>query len=379
MTTTMMLNRYLPQGQQQRDDVSKLESLSMGEIPIRFWKNGDSGCASRRVAPRIPVVRCLLSSNVLIFMVLFVATSATTTTTMTTTTAFGLRNRCHYRTIGSCRLNSSPCTPKFGIATKRAVLFSSTTTTTTTTLQGVLLLDPPSHNEMEHQKNRNKNDWTAVPGGYVPHIAMNSREDGSMASFPRETSANDAAAAATAATTSSSTTTVGNRRTASTLIPVVTTLSDYKRVVVDEPSRLTVVRFAAPWCRACQAVQPHYVHLARLYAQNERQEALDSNETTLPSPMLVQFVECPVRKDTAVLHQGLGVPSVPFGHIYHPDVGLVEEVKLNKKSFATFKRLLETYVQGYCLVSYTTDERGRCRAGPAAAPETTLDSSIAGR
>jgi thiol-disulfide isomerase/thioredoxin len=311
-----------------------------------------------------------------IFMVLFaVGASATTTTAFATTTttrtaAFGLPNNSHC--YSTSRLHSPPFTfPKFDIATKRAVLVSSTTTT----LQGVALLsDPPSqNNEME-----DNNAWTAVPGGYLPHISMN--EDGSMSSSKRETMAtgNTASAAVTATTSSFTTNTSGDRSDSETalLIPVVTTLQDYKRIVADESNRMTVVRFAAPWCRACQAVQPHYVHLARQYAQNEQnqqqpqQPASDPNNGTIqgspPPRMLVQFVECPVRKDTAVLHQGLGVPSVPFGHIYHPAVGLVEEVKLNKKNFATFKRLLETYVQGYCLVSFTMDEQGQFMAVDAA-------------
>lgn len=44
----------------------------------------------------------------------------------------------------------------------------------------------------------------------------------------------------------------------------------------------------------------------------------------------------------------IGVPSVPFGHIYHPDVGLVEERKLSKSHFKEFENLVQNYVQGYC-------------------------------
>jgi hypothetical protein len=44
----------------------------------------------------------------------------------------------------------------------------------------------------------------------------------------------------------------------------------------------------------------------------------------------------------------LGVPSVPFGHIYHPDVGLVEEKKINKKVFGEFRDSLDSYVNGSC-------------------------------
>ncbi len=53
-------------------------------------------------------------------------------------------------------------------------------------------------------------------------------------------------------------------------------------------------------------------------------------------------------KDTAYIHEGLGVPSVPFGHVYHPDVGLVEEKKINKKVFKEFRSAVDSYVRGSC-------------------------------
>mmetsp|Transcript_40146 Transcript_40146/g.60257 ORF Transcript_40146/g.60257 Transcript_40146/m.60257 type:complete len:96 (+) Transcript_40146:30-317(+) len=62
----------------------------------------------------------------------------------------------------------------------------------------------------------------------------------------------------------------------------------------------------------------------------------------------VSFVEVPVTEKNAHLHQGLGVPSVPFGHIYHPEAGLVEEQKISKKFFPQFEQILETYVNGVC-------------------------------
>ena len=44
----------------------------------------------------------------------------------------------------------------------------------------------------------------------------------------------------------------------------------------------------------------------------------------------------------------LGVTSLPFGHIYHPTGGLVEETKMSKKHFANFARVLKSYVNGLC-------------------------------
>lgn len=67
-------------------------------------------------------------------------------------------------------------------------------------------------------------------------------------------------------------------------------------------------------------------------------------------------MECPVTKDNAILHQGLGVPSLPYGHIYHSQVGLVEEMKLNKNVFTNFESILASYVNGYCTVTYSDDD-----------------------
>ena len=55
------------------------------------------------------------------------------------------------------------------------------------------------------------------------------------------------------------------------------------------------------------------------------------------------FVDVPVLETNSNLHQGLGVESVPFGHIYHPDKGLVEETKLSRKSFSDFEELVRMH------------------------------------
>ena len=62
----------------------------------------------------------------------------------------------------------------------------------------------------------------------------------------------------------------------------------------------------------------------------------------------VVFVDVPVTEKNAALHQGLGVPSLPFGHLYHPQSGLVEEMKLTRNHIAEFEGKLDGYLQGYC-------------------------------
>eukprot|EP00569_Conticribra_weissflogii_P006649 CAMPEP_0171341494 /NCGR_PEP_ID=MMETSP0878-20121228/10295_1 /TAXON_ID=67004 /ORGANISM="Thalassiosira weissflogii, Strain CCMP1336" /LENGTH=180 /DNA_ID=CAMNT_0011843743 /DNA_START=386 /DNA_END=928 /DNA_ORIENTATION=+ len=159
---------------------------------------------------------------------------------------------------------------------------------------------------MEDEKEKNSNDdkpkqdreWKQVVGGFVPKfLKKSSTQDGAKESYN---------------------------------IITVDTLEDYKRLVVDESDKIVVVRFFAQWCKSCKASAPLYRKLASQYSSE------------------VKFVDAPLTKETAFMHEGLGVPSVPFGHIYHPEAGLVEERKLNKKVFSEFREAFESYVRGSC-------------------------------
>lgn len=112
-------------------------------------------------------------------------------------------------------------------------------------------------------------------------------------------------------------------------VVTVNTLAEYKTAVGDESARLVAVRFHATYCRACQAVAPHFYKLAKM------------------NPQMV-FVDVPVTETNASLHQGLGVPSLPFAHIYHPQSGLVEEMKLTRKDIPEFRDKLRAYTEGLC-------------------------------
>ncbi|KAG7355506.1 thioredoxin [Nitzschia inconspicua] len=127
-----------------------------------------------------------------------------------------------------------------------------------------------------------------------------------------------------------------------TSIPQVTDVVQYKKEVVDvDDFELVAVRFYAPWCKACRAVERPFRRLAKEFPT-------------------VKFVEVPVTKDNAYLHQGLGIPSLPFAHIYQTTRGmensggatLVEEMKINKHVFADFQKILDEYVRGECQVFY---------------------------
>ena len=52
--------------------------------------------------------------------------------------------------------------------------------------------------------------------------------------------------------------------------------------------------------------------------------------------------------ENANLHQGLEVPSLPYGHIYHPRSGLVEELKISRKYFHNLVKMIKWYEDGMC-------------------------------
>ena len=133
-----------------------------------------------------------------------------------------------------------------------------------------------------------------------------------------------------------STRATAQRRILPSNLQTVTTLKEYKEVVGDESSQMVAVRFYAPWCRACKAAQPYYYKMANEFPN-------------------VMFVDVPVTPDNKDLYKGLGIRTLPYGHIYHPTEGLVEESSLIKKRVSPMAQKLQSYVQGSCQLSSIGD------------------------
>jgi thiol-disulfide isomerase/thioredoxin len=249
--------------------------------------------------------------------------------------------------------------------------------------------------EPNNDNNSNNNDdpklssncWREVPGGFLPQLGnnnmavLNSDQAMKQSTTSSQFSPDDSTPASSSSSSSSSSSTKSpsssspmKKNTTPTTMRIrqLSNIKDYKHYVVDDvdPNRvtITVVRFYAPWCRACQAIQQRYYRLAQQYEQRLQSQSeatlssslphssksLQSSSSSLPN-VVVRFMECPVTKDNAVLHQGLGVPSLPYGHIYHSKAGLVEEMKLNKNVFANFESILASYVNGHCTIRYNDD------------------------
>lgn len=130
----------------------------------------------------------------------------------------------------------------------------------------------------------------------------------------------------------------------------VSSLQDYKTVVGDERTKIVAVRFHAPYCKACRAMAPLFYHLANKFPN-------------------VKFVDVPVTEENINLHQGLGVPSLPFGHIYHPQGGLVEELRITRPHISAFANKLQSYVVGSCKLKEVGDVSCPYPAQPVSASE----------
>lgn len=111
----------------------------------------------------------------------------------------------------------------------------------------------------------------------------------------------------------------------------VSTLDEYETAVRDETERIVVVRFHAPYCKACQAIRVAYDRLVK-----------QSN------PDAVKFVDVSITEKNVLLGEQLRIPGVPFGQIYLPGIGLVEELLMSRRHMAKFRKVLGWYVNEQC-------------------------------
>jgi thiol-disulfide isomerase/thioredoxin len=268
-----------------------------------------------------------LGADVLFFEVAFAATEAqffknTMTTILTSRTKPPLRHR--QRSLGpsgsaaafllisllaSIQKNASA----FVVVTRPALLAARPQT-----VRRVVMAEPPPPSAAEEEvpdknKKRPKDRWTPGPetGKFLRSITRG----------PQQTQRREAAKKKTS-------TKVDKHG-----VTTIETMEDYKKEVVDacnnDDWQLVCVRFFAPWCRACQATHRPFRRLAREYDN-------------------VKFVQVPLTKQNAFLHTGLGVPSLPFGHLYHPTAGLVEERRMNRKYMKEWEGLIQDYLRGSC-------------------------------
>lgn len=119
-----------------------------------------------------------------------------------------------------------------------------------------------------------------------------------------------------------------------TNIKLVETLDALRALEMEHKggNRLMIVKFFMHSCKSCKAIEPMYKRLARKNPQ-------------------VTFASVELTKHNQDLVDALDIESVPFGHIYHPSSGLVEELKMGKKYWSDFEDAFRSYLTGYCDVS----------------------------
>mmetsp|Transcript_25112 Transcript_25112/g.54391 ORF Transcript_25112/g.54391 Transcript_25112/m.54391 type:complete len:243 (+) Transcript_25112:194-922(+) len=113
-------------------------------------------------------------------------------------------------------------------------------------------------------------------------------------------------------------------------ISIASTPEEFDAVVRSEDEKLVVVRFHSPYCPACKSISISYDRLAK---------------SNTPA---IKFVDVSVTDRNDLIPYGLDVPATPFGQIWHPVAGLVEESAIPRRQFSKFKKILKWYAKGEC-------------------------------
>lgn len=116
----------------------------------------------------------------------------------------------------------------------------------------------------------------------------------------------------------------------STLTIVVESPEEFDAQVRSEADKLVVVRFHSPYCPACKSISVSYDRLVK---------------TSSPQ---IKFVDCIVQDRNDMIPYGPDVPATPYGMIWHPGAGLVEQSAIPRRQFSKFKKILKWYAKGEC-------------------------------
>jgi len=103
-------------------------------------------------------------------------------------------------------------------------------------------------------------------------------------------------------------------------------------IAQEKMDRVTVFRFFAPWCRACKKIAPRFDKMARDHPG-------------------INFVQIPYNDQSRDFIQKLGIPSLPYGAVFDPNVGLIEQVNINPNKFEAFEKIVNSYDSGECELS----------------------------
>ena len=146
------------------------------------------------------------------------------------------------------------------------------------------------------------------------------------------------------------TTTASKSRAASRAIqtesPITSlhSLSDYQRHVLNEPHKLVLTRFHAPWCKVCQTTTVAFERMASKLSKIDS----CSNDNSTGKGIKFLSVNLDGRDETCEknqLKELLNIEVVPQGILFHPSVGVIGKVTLNRSNLSELKKRLERYLE----------------------------------
>ena len=119
--------------------------------------------------------------------------------------------------------------------------------------------------------------------------------------------------------------------------------------ILQSSNQLTVVRFHAPFCKACKAMAPYLQRFAMQHMHD------------------INFVEVAVdtrNPEIVTMMKEFGITKVPYGLVYHPDMGIVQQANFNKRYFRNVSQMIETYVNGLCQLPQDVNEYSQVYTSP---------------
>ena len=125
--------------------------------------------------------------------------------------------------------------------------------------------------------------------------------------------------------------------------------AQFQSTVTDEKDALVVVRFYAEACPSCKSTSPLFRKWSR-----DIETCNTAADSTGKAVQDIKIVEMPLNKATSAFMQDtLNVDQIPYCHLYHPKLGLVEEqLVMNKVEFREFAGVVDKWARGLGTAEY---------------------------
>lgn len=117
---------------------------------------------------------------------------------------------------------------------------------------------------------------------------------------------------------------------------------------IHSQQKSNTVPYSVSWSPSCTMWNVHHDtthHDTHIQKCHTLRPSFDKLAVSYPH---ITFVDVPILETNTNLHQGLGVQTVPYGHIYHPINGLVVETKLSRSTLGEFVDLMMMHSSSWC-------------------------------